>query len=79
MDDLAARLTSRLDALAAGLRAAGASAEASTRLLEAAAVATLEALALRRLLEEPAPAPAPAPAPVALEPARRESVVRLAA
>jgi non-ribosomal peptide synthetase component F len=62
-DATACRLTERLDALAAALRAAGVSPEQSAALLASAATATMHAVTLDVLLEGEPPAPAVA-APV---------------
>lgn len=51
-------LMERLDALAAALRDAGVSQGQSASLLASAASATMHALTLDALLDEPAPAPA---------------------
>lgn len=66
-------LAARVDALAAELRASGVSAEAASRLLEAASTAVLHALTLELLL---APEPVAAPA---VEPEPAETEVPLAA
>ena len=69
-------LTERIDALAAALRAAGVRPEQSSHLLAAAATATMHAVTLDALLDEPerlaalepvveAPRPAVAPVPIA--------------
>ncbi len=57
-------LTERIDALAAALRAAGVSPEQSSSLLASAAFATMQALMLDGLREEP-PATAVKPEPAA--------------
>ena len=62
MDSYAARLAGAIDGLAGALRRAGAPEAESARLLELAATAALQALALREELRPPAPArPAAAP------------------
>jgi len=55
LESTAIVLTERIDALAAALRAAGVSQEQSTSLLASAASATMHALTLDALLDEPAP------------------------
>jgi hypothetical protein len=64
-------LTTRLDALSSAAIGSGADAPVIARLLEAASVATLHAVALD-LLRRPQPAPA-----VQAPPAKRLSIVRL--
>jgi hypothetical protein len=68
----AARLAARLDALASALRAAGLRPDRTAHLLETAATAAFDALALEALLEPPVD-------PAAVEPVRAEPPVRLAA
>jgi hypothetical protein len=53
VDSTAATLTGRIDALAAALRAAGVPPERSAGLLAAAAAATMHAVMLSALLDEP--------------------------
>jgi hypothetical protein len=60
-------LLDRLDALAAALREAGVAPEQSAQLLAAAATATMHAVTLEALLEEPPELPAQAE-PVAPDP-----------
>ncbi len=55
MDSYAARLAGAIDGLAGALRRAGAPEAESARLLELAATAALQALALREELRPPAP------------------------
>lgn len=75
MHDSAARIAARLDALACALRAAGAGPERTARLLETAAAAAFDALALEALLEPP---PEPVAIPAAVDPAE-PAAIRLAA
>jgi hypothetical protein len=59
-ESTAVALTERIDALAAALRAAGVSPERSSGLLAAAAAATIQAVTLDALLDEPPQAVLPA-------------------
>jgi hypothetical protein len=57
-DDRTEALATRVEALAAALRASGADPEAASRVLESAATAALHALTLDLLLERPRRTPA---------------------
>jgi hypothetical protein len=80
VDDIADRLAARMDALASALRAAGVEPARSARLLESAAAAAVDAVALELLLARPtAPRRVAPPALVRLEPARERPPLPLAA
>ena len=70
MQDSAVRIASRLDALASALRAAGLGPERTSHLLETAATAAFDALALEALLEPPLEPRAAEPAPATEPPVR---------
>lgn len=70
-DAVALRMSSHIDGLARALAAAGAPAEATARLLELAALATMHAATLVEIAAEPPErARRAAPAPAASEPPR---------